>query len=172
VEYKGQAVNSNTVLPLPPFSFHLELSGPVTYFRSCDISIIMRLKVLLLVSLQTLGTRALYQFPSSSDNINSRDGKFDILSCADVCPLTDTIYGDREHNREIWNKVEVNGWFEIWLKAVPYSNWPNHIAEYIWPKQTPNFNCASLSGACKPMDDNCCTYTLSQILIESKHSQQ
>lgn len=122
----------------------------------------MRLKAIHLVPIQALGALAQSQFPFNSENshdIDSVSGKFDPQSCADVCPLANTINNNTKHSKELWNKIEVDGWLEVWLKAVPYSRWPNRIAKYIWKNDVPNFDYASLTGDCRPMDDNCRMYT-------------
>ncbi|KAH8806190.1 hypothetical protein F5884DRAFT_860769 [Xylogone sp. PMI_703] len=114
----------------------------------------MHFAILLVTALPALSVYVAEQFPLEPDNVSGLD-KFNPLSCKDVCPIADRITNDRKHMKKTWAKIEVDGWFQTWLKSVPYHKWPNHIAKYIWPKQASDLDCTSLQGTCKPLDNNC-----------------
>jgi hypothetical protein len=115
----------------------------------------MHLKGIFLTSLLVLEAHSLVPAPLTSRNPTAAEAVFNPISCKDACPYSKRITNNRKHMRKLWNKLEVDGWFEIWRKALPYKNWSKHLAKNIWPKLAPNIDCTSMEGTCKPLSDDC-----------------
>lgn len=96
-------------------------------------------------------------FLAASSNPSIWEDQDSPISCKKVCPLARTVNNKRHHNKHIWNKAEVGGWLDIWLKAVAYNRWPERVAKNIWPHKVVDIHCADMhSTECGPVTNNCC----------------
>ena len=89
--------------------------------------------------------------------LDALDYKSSATGCKKVCAMADHINNKRKHMRRIWEMAQVDGWLNIWLKAVPYNDWPYRVAKYIWDKPSPDIDCGSMEADnCHPLNNNCC----------------
>lgn len=86
------------------------------------------------------------------------DYRSSATGCKEVCPMADHISNKRKDMRRIWKRAQVDGWLEVWLKAVPYKDWPYRVAKQIWDKPSPDIQCGSMEGNCHPLNNNCCKH--------------
>ena len=91
--------------------------------------------------------------------LDALDYKSSAIGCKKVCLMSDHISNKRKHMRRIWKRAQVDGWLAIWLKAVPYKDWPYQVAKYIWDKLSPDIDCGSMQADnCHPLNNHCCKH--------------